>query len=76
MVDTFGAVIAGLIPSLGVGLLFWLAMRKIMHADRDERLALARMEQEIAAAGAGTTATSDDSAPDGVVSDEKPDTRN
>ncbi|ANC32546.1 hypothetical protein [Isoptericola dokdonensis] len=40
--DTFWAVIAGLIPSIGVGLLFWLAMRKIIRADRNERAALER----------------------------------
>ncbi|PFG44392.1 hypothetical protein ATJ88_3116 [Isoptericola jiangsuensis] len=40
--ETFWAVIAGLIPSIGVGLLFWLAMRKIIRADRNEREALDR----------------------------------
>jgi len=37
--DTFWAVIAGLVPSIGVGLLFWFAMRKIIRADRNERAA-------------------------------------
>jgi hypothetical protein len=40
--ETFWAVIAGLIPSVGVGLLFWFAMRKIVRADRNERAALDR----------------------------------
>src|SRR3546814_5841204 len=31
------AVLAGLTPSVGVGLLFWFAMRKILRADRHER---------------------------------------
>ena len=44
--DTFVAIIAGLIPSVGVGLLFWFAMRKIMRADRNERMALERMDAE------------------------------
>lgn len=43
--STFWAIIAGLVPSIGVGLLFWLAMRKIMHADRNEREALDRMDE-------------------------------
>ncbi len=38
--DTFWAVLAGLVPSVGVGLLFWFVMRKIMRADRNERAAL------------------------------------
>ena len=50
--DTFLATLAGLVPSVGVGLLFWLAMRKIMHADRNERLALEKMDADQAAAEA------------------------
>lgn len=42
--STFWAAVAALVPSVGVGLLFWLAMRKIVRADRNERLALERME--------------------------------
>ncbi|MCA5893064.1 hypothetical protein LEP48_06810 [Isoptericola sp. NEAU-Y5] len=44
--DTLLAALAALIPSIGVGLLFWLAMRKIMHADRNERLALEQHEAQ------------------------------
>lgn len=44
--DTFWASVAALVPSVGVGLLFWFAMRKIVRADRDERLALDRMDRE------------------------------
>jgi F0F1-type ATP synthase membrane subunit c/vacuolar-type H+-ATPase subunit K len=36
--------LAALIPSIGVGLLFWYAMRAVVNADRTEREALARME--------------------------------
>jgi predicted permease len=44
--DTTLAVLAGLTPSVGVGLLFWFAMRKILRADRHEREALERMDHE------------------------------
>ncbi|BDZ42614.1 hypothetical protein GCM10025865_19130 [Paraoerskovia sediminicola] len=43
--------VAALIPSIGVGLLFWLAMRAVIRADRTERAAMARMDAEDAAAG-------------------------
>lgn len=42
----WGAVLAALLPSIGVGLIFWFAMRAIINADRSERQALARMESE------------------------------
>jgi hypothetical protein len=42
--DALLDVISALVPSLGVGLLFWLAMRAIIRADRAERAAIARME--------------------------------
>ncbi|GAB4086512.1 hypothetical protein GCM10028784_31420 [Myceligenerans cantabricum] len=70
--DTFGAVMAGLLPSIGVGVLFWFAMRKIMRADRDERRALDRMERPDVAAAPDSTATPADSASGGAVSGEKP----
>ena len=38
------AVVAALVPSIGVGLLFWLAMRSLVNADRTERAAIARMD--------------------------------
>ncbi|TFF04416.1 hypothetical protein [Cellulosimicrobium funkei] len=40
------AIIAGIVPSIGVGLLFWLAMRAIVHADRNERRALAELDRQ------------------------------
>ncbi|MFC7878086.1 hypothetical protein [Isoptericola sp. NPDC057391] len=55
--DTFLAIMSGLAPSVGVGLLFWLAMRKILHADRNERIALERMDAEEAAAAAAAAET-------------------
>lgn len=39
-------VLAALTPSVGVGLVFWYAMRAIIRADRRERIAIARMEAE------------------------------
>ena len=38
------AVIAGVVPSIGLGLLFWYAMRAIVRADRNERAAEARLD--------------------------------
>ncbi len=35
-----------LLPSIGVGLLFWFAIRAIMRADRHEREAERRAEDE------------------------------
>ena len=46
------AIAAGLIPSIGVGLLFWFVMRAVVRADRNERAALARYDAEHAAAEA------------------------
>jgi hypothetical protein len=37
-------VLAALAPSVGVGLVFWFAMRAIVRADRRERAAIAAME--------------------------------
>lgn len=45
-VDTFLNAVGALIPSIGVGLLFWWAMRAILRADRSEREALAQFEAE------------------------------
>ncbi len=44
--DTFWAILAGLLPSIGVGLVFWFAMRKIVRADRNEREAEAKLDAE------------------------------
>ena len=40
------AVLAALLPSAGVGVIFWFAMRAIINADRAERQAIARMDAE------------------------------
>lgn len=47
--DTFWAIVAGVLPSIGVGLVFWFAMRKIVRADRNERAAEAKLDAEEAA---------------------------
>lgn len=40
MLDALGA----LVPSIGVGLLFWFAIRAMINADRRERAAIAKLE--------------------------------
>ena len=42
-------VVAALIPSLSVGLLFWYVVRLIISADRNERKALAELDRRAAA---------------------------
>ncbi|MCB7136877.1 hypothetical protein [Cellulosimicrobium marinum] len=44
--DNFLPALGALVPSVGVGLLFWVAMRYIVRADRNERTALARLDAE------------------------------
>lgn len=40
------SALAALLPSLGVGFLFWLAVRAMIQGDRRERAALARLQAE------------------------------
>ena len=47
--STWQAVAVGIIPSIGVALVFWLAMRAVIRADRSERQALARIDEQQAA---------------------------
>lgn len=42
-------ILAGLLPSVGVGFLFFIVIRSLVQADRRERLALAKLDD---AAGA------------------------
>lgn len=44
--NAFWSVFAAVVPSIGVGLLFWLAMRSLVNADRTERAAVARMDAQ------------------------------
>lgn len=55
----FWQVIAALTPTIGVALLFWLALRAIVNADRRERLAIARFEAEERAAAAEARSSGD-----------------
>ena len=38
----FRTIAVGLVPSIGLGVLFWYVMRTIIRADRNERPAEAR----------------------------------
>jgi hypothetical protein len=52
------AVLISIIPSIGVGLIFWYVMRAIIRADRRERAELAKIDAEEdarAAAASGNT---------------------
>jgi len=56
-------VLISIIPSIGVGLLFWYVMRAVIRADRRERAQLAKIEAEedalaaAASSGDGETKT-------------------
>jgi hypothetical protein len=49
-VNAFLLALAALVPSVGVGFLFYLAIRALVNADRTERAALARLDAEERAA--------------------------
>lgn len=55
---TIHPVLAGLIPSIVVGLIFWWVMRAVLRADRNERMAIAEAEAA-ATEKAGETSESD-----------------
>lgn len=38
--------LVALVPSIGVGFLFFIAIRAIVHADRRERAAVRRLEEQ------------------------------
>lgn len=57
---TIHPVLAGIIPSIFAGLLFWFVMRAVLRADRNEREALARADAQAAAATASTASTPED----------------
>jgi hypothetical protein len=62
-VDTFLAALAALTPPVGVGLLFYIAIRALMNADRNERTALARLQaEEDARRSAGPSTVGDNGA--------------
>lgn len=39
--------VAALLPSLGVGVVFWFAVRAMVNADRRERQAMERLDKEL-----------------------------
>jgi hypothetical protein len=54
--NAFWPVFAAVVPSIGVGLLFWFAIRALVNADRTERAAVTRMDASERAATADTIA--------------------
>ena len=42
---TFWTAVAALIPSIGVGVIFYFAMRFVVRADRNERANLAELDR-------------------------------
>ncbi|MFS0701202.1 hypothetical protein AB6N24_14625 [Cellulomonas sp. 179-A 4D5 NHS] len=44
--NDFLLALAALLPSVGVGAIFWYVMRSLVNADRTERAALARMDAQ------------------------------
>ena len=61
----FLVAVGALIPSIGVGLIFWFAMRAVVRADGRERAAIAAIERNHAL---------DAAVPDSPVTDEDRDT--
>ncbi len=59
------AVLISVIPSIGVGLLFWFVMRAVIRADRNERAAIAAQEAAIDAQAAESAAVEVSSSDDG-----------
>jgi hypothetical protein len=53
----FLLALAALLPSLGVGAIFWYVMRALVNADRNERAALARMDAQDAERAAKVKST-------------------
>ncbi|MCC2307366.1 hypothetical protein [Cellulomonas chengniuliangii] len=53
------AALAAIVPSIGVGALFWLTIRSLVNADRNERAALARLDAQEAAAPSPIVASGD-----------------
>jgi hypothetical protein len=54
--DTWGAVIFSIAPTVLIGLVFWFIMRAIIRSDRGERAAYAKIEAEERAKLAATRA--------------------
>ncbi|WP_084125526.1 hypothetical protein [Demequina sp. NBRC 110054] len=72
MDSTLIAIALGVIPSIGVGLLFWFVMRTIIRADRNERAAIAEQEAAAARAAEADAPADSSSAPADSVEPEQP----
>ncbi len=60
--DQFWAIVVAIVPSIGVGFLFYKVMRAIIEGDRNERLAHSQWEAEqerLAAENAAASAGGD-----------------
>lgn len=44
--DTFWISVAAVIPSIGVGVIFYFAMRAVIRADKSEREQLAQLDNQ------------------------------
>lgn len=58
-----GTILMGVLPSIGVGALFFIAMRAIVRADRKERAAVAQFDAADAARARTITESAGDTAP-------------
>lgn len=68
--DGLTGALAAILPSIGVGLIFWFAIRALVNADRTERQALARMDAaERLAAQQEPAATNGESTRDRLTSE-------
>lgn len=68
--DGLTGALAAILPSIGVGLIFWFAIRALVNADRTERQALARMDAaERLAAQREATPTNEESTRDRLTSE-------
>ena len=55
----FWLAVGALIPSIGVGVIFYFAMRFVIRADRNERAELAKLDQLALEADGGVQVDSD-----------------
>lgn len=57
------AVLISIIPSIGVGLIFWYVMRAVIRADRRERAELAKIDAEEDARAAAASGKTEENKP-------------
>ena len=63
--DQAWAIVIAIVPSIGVGFLFYKVIRTIIESDRSERLAHSRWEAEHDARAANQESTGDRGTPSG-----------